>query len=102
MEALDALAQMSAGPNGGDRRSEQFQYSNQNTEKLRPGESSDYLTARIARDRPDILERMKTGEFGSVREAAIEAGIVNAKPRYSLPDDPQAAGRYLAPRVDRE
>jgi hypothetical protein len=36
---------------------------------------SEYLTARIARDRPDILERMKAGEFASVRKAAIEAGI---------------------------
>jgi hypothetical protein len=35
-----------------------------------------YLTARIARDRPDILERMKAGEFRSVRQAALEAGIV--------------------------
>ncbi len=33
-------------------------------------ESADYLTARIARDRPDILERMKDGEFPSVRASA--------------------------------
>jgi hypothetical protein len=37
---------------------------------------ADYLTARIARDRPDILERMKAGEYKSVRAAAIDAGIV--------------------------
>lgn len=63
---------------------------------------ADYLTARIARDRPDILEDMKTGKYRSVRQAAIEAGIVQPRQRYSLPDDPQAAGRYLAQRVDRE
>lgn len=40
------------------------------------GTDPDYLTARIARDRPDILERMKAGEFKSVREAAIAAGII--------------------------
>ena len=34
------------------------------------------LTARIARDRPDILVRMKAGEFKSVRAAAREAGLV--------------------------
>jgi hypothetical protein len=28
----------------------------------------EYLTARIARDRPDILERMKAGAFSSVRK----------------------------------
>ncbi len=32
--------------------------------------NADYLSARIARDRPDILERMKAGEFSSVRQAA--------------------------------
>ncbi len=31
---------------------------------------------RIARDRPDILERMKAGEFAFVRQAAIAAGII--------------------------
>jgi hypothetical protein len=32
------------------------------------GDHAEYLTARIARDRPDILERMKAGEFLSVRK----------------------------------
>src|SRR5262245_9061105 len=39
------------------------------------GNHAAYLAARIARDRPDILERMKAGEFPSVRQAAIVAGI---------------------------
>ena len=34
------------------------------------------LTARIARDHPAILQRMKAGEFPSVRQAGIAAGIV--------------------------
>ncbi len=88
---------------GGDKRSDQYQnhYYNYNSDSpQQQGTSADYLTARIARDRPDILERMKTGEYRSVRQAAIEAGIVNAKTRYSLPSDPIAAGRYLAQRVD--
>jgi hypothetical protein len=45
-------------------------------EKAKAGNRSDYLVARIARDRPDILEWMKAGEFTSVREAAREAGII--------------------------
>jgi hypothetical protein len=45
-------------------------------EKAKAGNRSDYLVARMARDRPDILERMKAGEFASVREAAREAGII--------------------------
>jgi len=45
-------------------------------EKAKAGNRSDYLVSRIARDRPDILERMKAGEFTSVREAAREAGMI--------------------------
>src|SRR5262244_3649399 len=45
-------------------------------EKAKAGNRSAYLVARIARDRPDRLERMKAGEFTSVREAAREAGII--------------------------
>ena len=40
------------------------------------GNQVSYLTARIKRDHPEILERMKAGEFKSVRQAAIEAGII--------------------------
>ena len=43
-----------------------------------------YLVARIARDRPDVLERMKQGEFLSVRQAAIAAGIVKVREREEL------------------
>jgi hypothetical protein len=32
---------------------------------------ADYLTRRIARDHPDIFERMKSGEYQSVRAAAF-------------------------------
>lgn len=46
-----------------------------------PGNGADYLTARIARDRPDILDRMKAGEFRSVRAAGIAAGIVRVPTR---------------------
>ena len=42
---------------------------------------ADYLTARIARDRPDIWERMKNGEFTSVPAAAREAGITVKNPK---------------------
>ena len=38
--------------------------------------NADYLTARSARDRPNILERMEAGEFDSVKAAAREVGLV--------------------------
>lgn len=57
------------------------------------GTDAEYLTARIARDHPVILERMKAGEYTSVRRAAIDAGIV--APRISIPTDPTKAARAL-------
>jgi hypothetical protein len=42
----------------------------------RGGNNKQYLVAKIARDHPEVLERMKKGEFLSVRLAAIEAGIL--------------------------
>ncbi len=43
--------------------------------------NADYLTRRIARDHPEVHERMKLGEFTSVAAAAREAGIYPDKPR---------------------
>lgn len=40
------------------------------------GTSADYLTARLKRDHGDIFQRLADGEFRSVRQAAIAAGIV--------------------------
>lgn len=66
------------------------------SEEVSYGETADYLTARIARDHPDILERMKAGEYTSVRRAALDAGIV--KPRLSIPADPTGASRAILKR----
>lgn len=40
------------------------------------GNRPEYLTARLARDNPEILAQLKAGDFPSVRQAAIAAGIV--------------------------
>ena len=40
------------------------------------GTQASYLTSRIKRDHPEILERMKAGEFKSVRQAALAARII--------------------------
>jgi hypothetical protein len=60
---------------------------------LPKGMHSDRLAARIARDRPDILERMKAGEYRSVRAAAKDAGIV--KEKIQVPKEPEGAARLL-------
>jgi hypothetical protein len=62
--------------------------------------NADYLTRRIARHHPDILERMKAGEFASVRQAALEAGIV--KPTFTCPIEPERAARLIRKHFDAE
>jgi hypothetical protein len=89
------------GTKGGDRRSDEFQSDNYHFENER-GTSADYLSVRLARDFPEIFDDLNAGKYRSVRQAAIEAGIIHPRQRYSLPDEPQAAGRYLAQRVDKE
>src|SRR5262249_35108959 len=60
--------------------------------------NADYLTARIARDRPDVLEEMQAGVYPSVRAAAREAGLVKA--RWSVPaHDIPALAAYLYARL---
>jgi hypothetical protein len=48
------------------------------------GTSAEYYTARIARDRPDILEEMKAGKYKSVRAAAKAAGIIKEETPLDL------------------
>ena len=85
-EKAQALASTAkpANPNGGDRRSESFQPDNYKTEKSY-GTSAEYLTSVIARDHPDVHEAMKAGKYRSVREAAIDAGIVKPRQQWSAP-----------------
>jgi hypothetical protein len=44
--------------------------------KLKQGTSVDYLATRLKRDFPDIAAAVGRGEFKSIRQAAIAAGIV--------------------------
>jgi len=69
-------------PKGHNQYSPEELLSNNNSYKInRQGTSADYLARRIARDRPDILERMKAGDYKSVRAAARDADIkVDATP----------------------
>ena len=56
----------------------------------------DRILPRLARDRPDIFERVKTGEFDSARAAAIEAGIIIPFPSLQLKDPAPTAQKLLA------
>ena len=48
--------------------------------KDRPtGTSKSYLLRRMARDFPEVLDQIETGEFKSTRQAAIHCGIIKVK-----------------------
>ena len=60
------------------------------------GTSQSYLLKRLARDAPEVLERVKSGEIKSARSAAIEAGIITPFPSLQLKDPGPTAQKLLA------
>ena len=75
-----------------------------NSPKTRKGSTSaDYLADRIGRERPDILERMKRGEFTSFASAAREAGIkVPKSKRMVISNDNEAMAKALRSAIGPE
>lgn len=63
------------------------------------GTSAEYLTRRLVRDHPDIAERMRAGEYRSVRAAALDAGIVRRKISVDAADAASAV-RSLRAHMD--
>jgi hypothetical protein len=64
--------------NGGDRKSEEFKENQPSQRRLKSyGATSDYLRARLERYHPGILAKFERGELKSIRQAAIEAGIIH-------------------------
>lgn len=69
----------------------------------RKSSRNDVLTNRIARERPDILERMQRGEFTSVSAAAREAGIqIRRTPQVSVGEDKEKLAKTLRDIVGPE
>jgi len=68
------------------------------------GSSVAYLRKRLKRDAPEILESIGKGkQYETVTEAAQAVGIAKKRERLCMyADDPVAAGRYLAYRVDKD
>jgi len=85
---------------GGDRTNKQD--NNYNVAPAVQGTDPTYLTARIARDRPDILDGMKRGEYRSVRQAAIAAGIAKDVKRISCKYDVNSVVSMIMSRFDNE
>ena len=78
------------GNQGGDRNSGNRV---DNVKSVQGGNERTYLARRLLRDRPDLFERLEAGEFSSVRQAALEAGIV--KPTFTCPIDPERAANLI-------
>lgn len=73
-----ALEAQPVGAHGGDRKSAEasaHQPYNDKVDSDSAGAGAGYLAARLKRDRPDILDRVISGELPSMRAAAKEAGI---------------------------
>jgi len=83
--------------NGGDRRSEKArnQFDNSKTE-TKGGNDQTYLARKIMTDSPETFDRLKQGEYRSVRAAAMDCGIVKERKVKAIPvDTPDAAIRAL-------
>ena len=79
--------------NGGDRRSDTASEQSDNVHlKGQGGNSADAAIARLKRDRPDLVERIETGEL-SPNAAAIEAGFRTRT--ITVPLDPTRAAATL-------
>jgi hypothetical protein len=62
-------------PNGGDRKSDQYD-KNENVRLINDyGNASTYRIAKLKRDAPEFAERYQAGEFKTVREAERAAGF---------------------------
>ena len=83
LRAIEGKADGALIQAGGDRRSEDFKRDNITLESPARGTSSAYLLRRMAREdkenKTNYLDRYEAGEFPSVRQAAIAAGIVKEK-----------------------
>lgn len=81
-QARTAAETLAAAPklatHGGDRKKE-GRASSDSLLAPKGSTSKTRLAARINRDHPEIAERVKAGEFRSIRAAAIVAGIVKVK-----------------------
>ena len=79
------------GTHGGDRTNEQVTTGNLKT----GGNRSIYTEARLKRDRPDLLEKVHSGEL-SANRAAIEAGFRKSNTVY-IKADPPGGGKLPPP-----
>ncbi len=64
--------------------------------------SWDRILPRLARDAPEVLERVKSGELKSARAAAIEAGIIKPVPSVRLVDDADQIADSIVAKLGKD
>ena len=87
------------GPGRGHKREEN---GGSDRTSVSRGETQTYLLRRLARDAPEVLERVKAGEFRSARAAAIEAGIIKPVPTIRVTSNMEAVAAKLCQHLTRE
>lgn len=88
---------------GGDKKSGQYKnhsYNRKNDFSENAGNNAEYLTARIARDNPAILEDMKQGKYRSVRAAAIDAD--RPGPKEGTVNNPNGNGGWSGKKSEEK
>ncbi len=102
-DALEAvIAKAKSQPlaeHGGDRSLVQKTVQQgDNVTLIQKGNNREYLTRRISRDHPEVLDEIGKGKkYRSVRQAAIAVGIVKEKIKIEFP--PEESGSQIAGRL---
>lgn len=88
--------------NGGDRISNKQYYYNNTATPSRQGTDPEYLASKLAKDHPDVLGKVKSGEYPSVRAAAVDAGILKPRQQFTVGHSttPEAFARSLTDKLD--
>ena len=85
----------------GNGRKDESRVDNINSTEAKGGTSASYLLRRIARDQPQLLDRIGPGrEHRSARAAAIAAGIIKPVPVVRLVDDPVKVAAAIRKHLD--
>ncbi len=87
------------GPNGGDRKSGEYQTDSISLINNAYGTDSHYLLARLKRDRPDIAAQVVEGTI-SAYAGAVKAGFIK-RPGTFRTDNPELAIRSLLKHYTR-
>ena len=97
IQAVCARAEeMGPVKHGGDRKSKAMDQGNNYNLDIKRGTDQTYLARKIMTDSPETFDRLKQGEYRSVRAAAMDCGIVKERKVKAIPvDTPDAAIRAL-------